>query len=42
MTPATAAGRVQFINGTTPLGNSVPATNGTASITTSLPVGTIH
>ncbi|MGH3765886.1 MAG: Ig-like domain repeat protein [Pseudonocardiaceae bacterium] len=38
--PATAVGNVQFKDGATPVGNSVPVTNGTASITTKLPVGT--
>jgi hypothetical protein len=41
ITPSTAAGSVQFTNGTTPLGNPVRVAGGTASITPTLPVG-IH
>lgn len=36
----TAAGRVQFTDGTTPLGHPVTVTHGTASITPTLPSGT--
>ena len=40
MVTPTAAGSVQFKDGTTPLGNPVAVTNGTASITLRLPSGT--
>lgn len=39
VTPS-AAGSVQFTDGTTTIGNPATVTNGTASITTTLPVGT--
>ncbi|MGH3873531.1 MAG: Ig-like domain repeat protein [Pseudonocardiaceae bacterium] len=39
VTPATAAGSVQFRDGANPLGNPVTVTNGTASTTTTLPPG---
>lgn len=39
LTPATARGSVQFMDGVTPLGNPVPVTNGTGTITLTLPAG---
>jgi Big-like domain-containing protein len=40
VTPSTAVGTVQFKDGATPVGNPVTVSNGAASITTTLPVGT--
>jgi len=39
VTPATAAGVVQFNDGSTPLGDPAPVTHGSASTTTTLPSG---
>ncbi len=40
VSPAAATGSVQFFNGTTAIGAAVPVASGTASTTTTLPVGT--